>query len=197
MSLRARIWVGIGLALAGIAIGGGLFVAVFLQINDDVGELHRFGFRADGGSYVVVESVRATLFVEPQSRTMSGVRYEVIDVVTGEVVGLRSAGGSFSYDFPAGSGRSVAAVDLEPGEYVVDVRPADVTVAIGPSPAPSFGDFLRGVLLGAPLVLIGGTLALVSAIRQTRSRNREVGSTLPPPGSSPWATGTWDDETER
>ena len=119
MSLRTRIWVGVGVALAGIAIGAGLFVAVFLQINDDVGALHRFGFRADGGPYVVEEPVRATLFVEPQTRSMSGVRYEVIDLATAEVVPLDSAGGRFTYDFPAGSGRSIAAVDLEPGEYAV------------------------------------------------------------------------------
>lgn len=198
MSLRARIWLGIGIALVGVAVGGGLFIAVFFQINDDVSALHRFGFRADGGVYEVEEPVRATLFVEPQTRSMSGVRYEVIDVASGEVIGLRGAGGSFTYDFPAGSGRSVAAVDLESGEYVVRVQPADATIAIGPSPLPSFGDFLRGVLFGAPLVVIGGTLAVVAAIQQTRSRTREAVSSLPPPGSaSPWTTGTWDTDAER
>ena len=50
MSLKARIWAGLILAGIGVMVGGGLFIAVFFQINDDVEALHRFGRFADGGA---------------------------------------------------------------------------------------------------------------------------------------------------
>lgn len=186
------------LALAGVGMVGWLFMAVFLNISDDVADLHRFGRFGDGGALVIQDAAEVTVFLEPQSRSMSGVRFEVIDVATGFPVPTRAASSSFSYDFPSGSGRSIAAVDLEPGEYVVTVEPADATVAIGPSPAPTFGDFALGLLVGLPLIAVGGTLAVVSAVRQTRERTQAASFAqtgldgAAPAAASPWATGAWD-----
>lgn len=182
MSYKARIWTGLGLFFAGLLAGALLLIPIFFAIDDDVESLHRFGLHGDGGVYVVDEPEHVWLYLEPQGSTLAGVRFALIDVATGDEVELRSTQSyQQTYDMPAGSGRSVARADLEPGEYVVLVEPRTVVIAVGPSPLPDLGTFVLPVLVAGPLVVIGLALALIAAIRQSRRRGPIAESTLPPP----------------
>ena len=65
-------------------------------------------------------------------------------------------------------------------EYVVLVEPRNAVIAMGPSPLPGFGTFLRPFLIAGPVVVAGLALALISAIQQSRRRTPRAESTLPP-----------------
>ena len=182
MSYKARIWTGLGLFFVGLAAGAVLLIPIFFAIDDDVEALHRFGLRGDGGVYVVDEPQHVWLYLEPQGSTLAGTRFSLIDVATGDAVDLRSTQSyRQTYDMPAGSGRSIARADLEPGEYVVVVEPRNVVIAMGPSPLPGPSTFLLPILIAGPLVVIGLALALISAIQQSRRPRGGGESSLPPP----------------
>ena len=128
---------------------------------------------------------------------MASVRFEVVDVASGEIIETRSYGTRFSYSMPGGSGRSIAAADLDAGEYVVRVEPPTATIAMGTPPDRDLGDFAPPFLIAGPMVLIGAGIAVWGAIRGSRERTRLATSSLPPPAASSWATGTWDDGPDR
>ena len=182
MSYKARIWTGLALFFGGLLAGAVLLIPIFFAIDDDVEALHRFGLRGDGGVYVVDEPEHVWLYLEPQDSTLAGTRFSLIDVTTGQAVELQSTQSyRQTYDMPAGSGRSIARADLEPGEYVVLVEPRQVVVAMGPSPLPGASTFLVPILIAGPLVVVGLALALISAIQQSRRRSGGGNSSLPPP----------------
>ena len=131
---------------------------------------------------MVDEPQHVWLYLEPQGSTLAGTRFSLIDVATGDAVDLRSTQSyRQTYDMPAGSGRSIARADLEPGEYVVVVEPRNVVIAMGPSPLPGPSTFLLPILIAGPLVVIGLALALISAIQQSRRPRGGGESSLPPP----------------
>ena len=178
-------WIGVTLVVVGILGALAWAGAQFVLFTRDVGDLQR----ADDGAplrFDVAEPVAWTLFVEPGSASLGGVRFGVVEVATDRPVVLDRYDGSFSYDTPSRSGRAVATVALDPGTYRLEVD-GPATVAIGSSPAARLGWLFAGAaLLGLPLVIGGGVLATVSAIRDTRRRTRQAEA--PPP--SPWTAGS-------
>lgn len=183
---RAGVWIGVGLAvlgiLAGVAWGG---VQLYL-LDRDVGDLTRA--TADVPAEFEVESAEGwTLFAEPRSEQLSGVRYRIVDVDTATQVPLAPYGTDFTYSTGSHSGRAVSTVRLPPGRYRLEVE-GPLTIAVGPSPAGRLGWMFGGAAAGGGPLLIGGiSLAVVSAIRDTRARTRAA---LPPP-PSPWSAGEW------
>jgi len=187
---RVAFWVGVVIGLVGLAVGGGLFVRMFVGLDRDVEALHRFGRDRSGGALEMSSTTTVTLFIEPGDRSLDGVRYALIDVVTGREVEVQAGGGS-EYTVGGRSGRSLATVTLEPGSYLVEVAPADVTVAVGPSPVPGPGTIVFPVAVGGSLVVVGSVIAVWAALAQSRRRNEEA--VAAPPPSSAWVTGSWED----
>ncbi|MDW3219086.1 MAG: hypothetical protein R8F63_10800 [Acidimicrobiales bacterium] len=185
------IWIGVGL----VALGGIVAVvwigARIPAFRDRVDEMYRADAETPA-SFVVEEDVSWDLFIEPSSRSQSGLRYQLVDEA-GEVVALGRSGGS-SYDWFGDSGREIATADLAPGRYRLEVTAGDATVAIGRDPTGVItGAIAAALIIGLPLVLGGTALAIVSAIRDTRRRTR----TAAPPPPSPWSAGEWPAEPGR
>jgi len=147
--------------------------------------------RAPEGSVTefTVDSPRSwTVYVEPQSASMGGLRFSIHDE-NGQRVDMGPYGGDLSYSVTGHSGRAVATVALPPGEYRLLVEGSGTrSVATGPSVG---GRILRivvgSVLIGVPLVGGGSVVLVLGALRQSRARNRAVGT--PPPSS--WSAGEW------
>ncbi len=138
--------------------------------------------------FVIDHQVDWTVFVEPNEASLTGVRFRIWDVEAGREVPLSPYGGSFSYGFPSHSGRAVATVSLQPGTYAIQVEGDGLELAVGASPAGRLVWMLvGGLMIGLPLVIGGGVVAIVSALRQSRRRNRLTA----PPQSSAWSSGEW------
>jgi len=149
--------------------------------------------RADPGQsteFIVDTPVAWTVFVEPDKASLTGVRFRIRDVDAGSDIAMQPYGGTFSYGFPSHTGRAVATVALQPGTYSLEVEGSGLNLAVGESPAGRVAWMLvGGLVIGLPLVIGGGAVAVVSALRQSRGRNRRA--TRPP--ESAWATGEWPD----
>ncbi len=186
-------WTGIAIAVLGALAAGAWSVWQFVLLNRDIGDLHRASV-GHAATLKIDEPESWTVFVEPSSRSLTGVRYRIRSTATGDDAALGNYSGSFTYDVPNGSGRSVATVELESGEYLVSVEESDAVIAVGPSPAGRLGWMvLGGFLIGIPTVLGGGALAVVNGIRLTRSHNRRG----EPPAESDWSVGEWPDSPGR
>ncbi len=159
----------------------------FYEMSAEVDNFVRSG--ADQpAEFVIDEPVNWTVFVEPQSASLIGVRFQIWDVNAGRRVEMRTYDGSFSYGFPDHSGRTVATVALEPGTYSIQVEGSGLNLAIGPSPAHRVVRMLVvGLLIGVPLVIGGLATAAMAALAQSRRRNRSV----PRPPPSQWSAGEW------
>jgi len=186
------VWVGVGLASLGVLLAVGWLVLTLPDVSDRVDALHR---AEDGTSteFTVDESVSWTVFTEPGSESVLGIRYTLTEVGTGEMVTPRRAGSNFTYAWGSRSGRAVAVVDLEPGTYRLEVQ-GPVRIAIGPSPGrPLLVAIAGAILVGGSFVLLGIIIGVVSAVRDTRRRK----ALNEPPPPSPWTAGEWPAEPGR
>lgn len=185
------IWIGLGL----VALGG-IVAVVWIAVtipafSDRVDEMHRADISSPA-VFEVDEAVSWAVFIEPSSRSQSGLRYQLVSE-SGALVSLGRSGGS-TYDWFGDSGREIATADLEPGRYRLEVASGDATLAIGRDPSGVILGAIAGALIvGLPLVLGGAGLAIVSAIRDTRRRTRAAA----PPPPSPWSAGEWPAEPGR
>jgi len=159
----------------------------FYEMSVDVDNFVRSGAEQPA-EFVIDEPVHWTVFVEPQSASLIGVRFQIWDVNAGRRVEMQTYDGSFSYGFPDHSGRSVATVALQPGTYSIQVEGRGLNLAIGPSPAHRVVRMLVvGLLIGVPLVIGGIATAAMAALAQSRRRNRNA----PRPPPSQWSAGEW------
>lgn len=196
------IWIGVALiAVGGLAVVGWLVLAL-PEMGERADELHRAKMGRPVEFEVVDDVVEWDVFIEPSDRSQSGVRYEIRDA-DGELVQVGRAGepGSFlgasggsSYSWFGRSGRSIASARLQSGTYRLEVVSGDATIAIGRNPAGAVGRAVGGAAaLGLPLILGGTAVAVVSAVRDTRRRNRLA----EPPPPSPWSSGEWPGSGDR
>jgi hypothetical protein len=183
--MHRGIWIGVGLVVLGVlAAGAWLFVSL-PSVSDDIDRFHRASPQIPA-EFTVVERVEWDVFIEPSVASQSGFRFEIVDA-GGQRVPLGRDHG-FTYNWFGRSGRSIASVELDPGTYRVRVVEGTAGVAVGASPG---GAILRAVggalLIGALLGISGLVIAVVSAVRDTRRRNRDA----EPPPPSPWSSGEW------
>lgn len=188
-SYRSWIWAGAGLIVLGVASIIGCVVRGVIDIDHTVDSMTRT--REGSVLDFVLDSPRSwTIYVEPQSATLSGLHFSVLDQA-GERAEIRDYDGDLTYSVTGHSGIAVATVALAAGDHqlVVDGT-GSRTVAIGPSVG---GRILRIVLwsivLGVLLIGGGAVLVIVGALRQSRAGNRRA---VPPPRSS-WSAGEWHD----
>ncbi|MEZ5245074.1 MAG: hypothetical protein R2707_08270 [Acidimicrobiales bacterium] len=179
------IWVGIGIVVLGVLSAGAWLFASLPSVSDDIDRFHRASPQVST-EFTIVETVDWDVFIEPSVTSQSGVRYEIVDAGGRRVPLGRDHG--FTYNWFGRSGRSIASVELEPGTYRLRVVDGTASIAVGASPGGKIfraigGAVLVGLLLGVPGVVI----AVVSAVRDTRRRNRHA----EPPPPSPWSAGEW------
>lgn len=188
-SNRASVWIGVSLAAVGVLASVAWAGLQLFLLDRDVDELTR-AVASSPTDFDVDATVSWTVFAEPRDESLSGVRYRIVDAVTGEESGLAPYGGDFAYSTGSHSGRAVSTVQLQPGRYRLVVE-GPLTIAVGPSPAGRMGWMFGGAAaVGGPLLIGGLAVALISAIRDTRARTRAA---LPPP-ASPWSAGEWPPE---
>jgi hypothetical protein len=186
---RSWIWAGAVLVVLGVASVIGCVVRGVIDIDRTVDSM----VRTPEGSVVdfALDSPQDwTIYVEPQSATMTGLHFSVLDGA-GERVELRDYDGDLTYSVTGHSGIAVATVTLAAGNHqlVVDGT-GPRTVAIGPSVGGRILTIvLWSVVLGVLLIGGGAVLVIVGALRQSRAVNRRA---VPPPRSS-WSTGEWPD----
>lgn len=177
--------IGVGIAAFGLMIGLAFVIPKVSTLPDDIDALAR-ARQLEPVMLEIEEPVGWTIYIEPSTQSLSGVRPSIIDLDTGEIVGLR-AGGSSSYGWGSRTGRAIARVDLDPGTYELRVG-GPATLAIGERPGAQLWTAVwRGVLVGGTVLVGGIALAVVSAIRDTRRRNERA----EPPPPSPWSAGEW------
>lgn len=175
----------------GVLAGVAWFGSQLPKVSDDLDALRRTSLQGQL-EFELDEAVEWTVFVEPSAAALARVRFDIVNVATGEAVPIRRSSSSFSYAWFGRSGRSIARADIPPGVYRVDLE-GGVTIAIGESPGSRIAWAFGGAaLLGLPLVVGGFAVAIVSAIRDTRQRTRD---TEPPP-PSPWSAGEWPADPE-
>ncbi len=159
----------------------------FFRMSGEVDNFVRSG-PDQVAEFVVDRPVDWTVFVEPDKASLTGVRFRIWDVDAAREVRMKPYGGSFSYGFPSHNGRAVATVSLEPGTYSLQVEGSGLNLALGPSPAGrTVWMLLGGLLIGVPMVIGGAVLAAMSALSESRRRNRMAA--MPP--VSTWSSGEW------
>jgi hypothetical protein len=184
--LHRGVFVGSTLALVGLIAATVWFVVRVPAIADDLRSLEE-STAAQPLEFEVTESVDWTLFIQPSSESLSGVRFAIVDVGSGDEIPLTGSPGSFTYNWFGRSGRAIARADIPPGRYRLVVG-GGATIAIGPNPSGRILWAVGGAaLIGIPLILGGIAVAVVSFVRDTRRRT--VDAEPPPP--SPWSAGEW------
>lgn len=119
-SHRSWIWSGATLIVVGVVAVVVWIVYGVVSIDSTVDEMVRA--REGAVTSFSLDGPRSwTVYVEPQSAGMSGLRFGIHDSV-GERIEMQPYGGDVSYSVTGHSGRAVATVALAPGEYqlVVD-----------------------------------------------------------------------------
>ena len=186
-SYRSWIWAGgVLVALGVIAVVGWIIYGV-VEIDRTVDDMVRA--REGAVTEFTLDSPRSwTVYVEPQSATVSGLRFSLIDE-DGNRVEMRPYGGDLTYSVTGHSGRAIATVALEVGVYQLVVDGSGPrSVAMGPSIGGRLVRiFVGSIVLGVLLIGGGAVLMIVGALRQSRARNR----TYDRPAPSPWSTGEW------
>lgn len=186
-SYRSWIWAGgVLVALGVIAVVGWIIYGV-VEIDRTVDDMVRA--REGTVTEFTLDSPRSwTVYVEPQSATVSGLRFSLIDEV-GNRVEMRPYGGDPTYSVTGHSGRAIATVPLEVGVYQLVVDGSGPrSVAMGPSIGGRLVRiFVGSIVLGGLLIGGGAVLMIVGALRQSRARNR----TYDRPAPSSWSTGEW------
>ena len=168
---RARWWAAVGIvsAVLGVALSAVWFVWALDQVDQGLDDLTVVTGSGEG-RLVVDGAVDWTIYVEPADRSLSGIRFDIIDASTGEPVQLEPARNGVEYDVSGRSGRPLSRARLEPGEYLVALTPADATLAIGADLGDRVQRLWLGVLLIAlPTVVGGGVVAAVNILRVLRS----------------------------
>ena len=182
---RARWWavVGIVSAVLGIALCSAWFIWGLGQVDDGVDDLVLVT-GGDTTELVVETAVDWTIYLEPSSRSLSGVRFQIVDTATGEAVQLQPARNDVVYDVGDRGGRPVSRALLEPGTYRVELSPDDATLAIGPDVGDRVQQLWLGVVVIAlPTVLGGGVVAAVNMLRVLRGR--PTAGSIPAPAAEP------------
>lgn len=186
-SYRSWIWAGgVLVALGVIAVVGWIIYGV-VEVDRTVDDMVRA--REGTVTEFTLDSPRSwTVYVEPQSATVSGLRFSLIDE-DGNRVEMRPYGGDLTYSVTGHSGRAIATVALEVGVYQLVVDGSGPrSVAMGPSIGGRLVRiFVGSIVLGVLLIGGGAVLMIVGALRQSRARNR----TYDRPAPSPWSTGEW------
>ena len=186
-SYRSWIWAGgVLVALGVIAVVGWIIYGV-VEVDRTVDDMVRA--REGTVTEFTLDSPRSwTVYVEPQSATVSGVRFSLIDE-DGNRVEMRPYGGDLTYSVTGHSGRAIATVALDVGVYQLVVDGSGPrSVAMGPSIGGRLVRiFVGSIVLGVLLIGGGAVLMIVGALRQSRARNR----TYDRPAPSPWSTGEW------
>ncbi len=160
-------------------------IATFPGVGDELDDFQRASPEAPA-DFAVTEPVEWVVFIEPSTASQARFRFEIVDA-DGEEVTLSNRHG-FSYSWFGRSGRSIASVELEPGDYRLLVVEGTAAVALGPSPAGQVAWAIGGaVVIGLLFGGAGTAILVVSAIRDTRRRTRNA--ERPPP--SPWSAGEW------
>jgi hypothetical protein len=173
-------------ALGVIAVVGWIIYGV-VEVDRTVDDMVRA--REGTVTEFTLDSPRSwTVYVEPQSATVSGLRFSLIDE-DGNRVEMRPYGGDLTYSVTGHSGRAIATVALEVGVYQLVVDGSGPrSVAMGPSIGGRLVRiFVGSIVLGVLLIGGGAVLMIVGALRQSRARNR----TYDRPAPSPWSTGEW------
>jgi len=135
-----------------------------------------------------------TVYVEPRSATVSGLRFSVVDGA-GDRVEMQHYEGELTYSVTGHSGRAIATVALGSGDYQLVVDGSGPrSIAMGPSIG---GRIVRmivwSIVIGSLFIGGGAVLMIAGALRQSRARNRT--SDRPPPSS--WASGEWQGTRRR
>lgn len=185
------IWIGVALICLGFIAAFGWFVVKAPSIGDDIDRLDRAspGLPAE---FTIAETVDWDVFLEPSAASQARFRFAILDG-DGEPVRLGNDHGS-TYEWFSRSGRSIASVVLEPGDYRMEVTEGTATVALGPSPTGRIFRVVGGAIgLGSVLGISGIVILIVSAVRDTRRRTESA--ERPPP--SPWSSGEWPAEPGR
>ena len=187
-SYRSWIWSGAILIVLGVIGIVGWVIYGVIDVDRTVDDM----VRAREGTAVgfILDSDRDwTVYLEPQSADLSGLRFDLLDPV-GDQVEMRPYGGRSTYSVTGHSGWAVATVALEAGEHQLVVDGSGSRwVAVGPSIAGRIGTIvIWSIVMGVVLIGGGAALAIVGALRQSRARNRRA--TPPPP--SAWANGEWN-----
>ena len=184
---RSWIWAGAILIALGVLSIIAWIVYGVIEIDRTVDDMVR---APEGGvTEFAVESPRSwTVYVEPQSADLGGLRFSIHDQA-GERVDMQPYGGDLSYSVTGHSGRAVATISLASGDHRLVVEGSGTrSVAIGSSVGGRIVWILVGsLLIGIPMIGGGSALLIVGALRQSRVRNRMA--TTPPP--SAWSTGEW------
>lgn len=179
---RSWIWVGAALVVLGVLSVIGWIVYGVIDIDRTVDDMARA--REGTAAEFSVESSRGwTVYVEPQSATMAGLRFTLLDH-DGNRVEMRPYGGDLTYSVTGHSGRAIATVALEAGDYQLVVNGAGPrAIAMGPSVGGRIVTIIIGsVAIGGLLIGGGAVLLILGALRQSRARNRT--RVAPQPSSS-------------
>jgi hypothetical protein len=171
--------------LLGVFATGAWLFAALPSVSDEIDRFHRASPQIPA-EFTVADTVDWDVFIEPSAASQSGLRFEIVDR-EGQPVALGRDHG-FTYNWFGRSGRSIASVELEPGTYRMQVVDGTQRVAVGPSPGGKIFRVIGGALaVGALLGIPGVVITVVSAVRDTRRRNRDA----EPPPPSPWSAGEW------
>jgi hypothetical protein len=130
-----------------------------------------------------------TVYIEPQTATLSGLRFDLVDA-DGDQLEMRPYDGRSTYSVTGHSGWAVATVALEAGEHQLVVDGSGSRwVAVGPSVAGRIARMVVwSIAIGVGVIGGGAALTIVGALRHSRARNPRAAS--PPP--SVWSRGEWN-----
>jgi hypothetical protein len=172
---RSGYWIGGGLIVAGIAGAVLWFVTSLMALDDKVDDFQRAPL--PGTATVQLEGRKYVIYYEGPNAESSVPPFEigVTDARTGQPIDIATYGGSLTYSMSGHEGSAQATITpARAGEYVVrtetDARVTGSNVALGSSIA---GQILRTILgafaIGGLLLVGGGTLIAVTAIRRSRA----------------------------
>lgn len=173
---RAGYWIGGAIALVGVIAGVIVLVSNFKGVARELSSFQRV--TVPSAKTLSLPAGRHVVYFESgQGQPSPGqISVRVQDAETGGILALKPYATSFTYDAGGRSGRAGQTFDTQrAGRYrVTTMGPpnADLSVAVGPPLGGTlvsriFGAFGGiGLLLGGPLV--GGVLALVTALRRRR-----------------------------
>ena len=189
--MHRGIWVGAAVLCLGVIAAVGWFFANAPDVSDEIDRLHRASPDLPA-EFTTTQAVDWDVFLEPSSASRVRFRFVILDV-EGEPVRLGNDHGS-TYEWFSRSGRSIASVVLEPGDYRMEVTEGTGTVALGTGPAGRIFRAVAGAIaIGLLLGLSGIAIRIVSAVRDTRRRTENA----EPPPPSPWSSGEWPAEPGR
>jgi hypothetical protein len=171
---RTGYWIAGGLIVAGLLGGVLWFVGSLLALRNEVDDFQRVAL--PGRATMELEARKYVIYSESSTgdESVPELRIAVTDTQTGRALRLAPYESSLTYSFSGRDGTARATVKpLRPGKYRVSTDTSTptsgATVALGRSLA---WPILRGILIafaiGGVLVISGGTLLAITAIRRSR-----------------------------